>query len=190
MSSREIRRVPMDWQHPKREDGSGYQPMLDIAYVDALKEWEKRKAEWEEDKAQQAEALSRGITEFEEWDSNSPDPAYYRSSWTDEQMENLGYCYYETTSEGTPLSPVLASPSEMVTWLVAHTHLSQGAAFDFVCEEIAPAEPQHDYDRRRYELAFRDLEEMAQAEESNTNIMLNIRVDVLRELLKRARSEK
>ena len=32
----------------------------------------------------------------------------------------LGYCMYETCTEGTPISPVLSSPEELARWLTDH----------------------------------------------------------------------
>lgn len=31
--------------------------------------------------------------------------------------DDLGYCMYETTSEGSPISPVFATPEEVARWL-------------------------------------------------------------------------
>lgn len=67
---REIRRVPLGWEHPKNERGH-YQPLHDNDYETALKEWTERAAEWR---------LKYGS----EYDA-PPKPKYYRPAWTSEE---------------------------------------------------------------------------------------------------------
>lgn len=45
-----------------------------------------------------------------------PDPADYMPVF-DVPDDRLGWCMYETTSKGTPISPVMASPEELAHWL-------------------------------------------------------------------------
>ena len=45
--------------------------------------------------------------------AQKPDPADYMPEFADPQ----GWCMYETTSEGTPISPVLESPEALARWL-------------------------------------------------------------------------
>jgi hypothetical protein len=74
--NREVRRVPLDWQHPLDKSGRPI-PLL---------------------------AHEPGAT-IEDSDSQMP----YFSTVPSEQM---GICAYETTSEGTPLSPVFPDTPE------------------------------------------------------------------------------
>lgn len=87
--NRELRRVPLDWEHPKDEQGrhiplcpSGYYTPEDIAKLVA----EGHSPE---------EIVSWCMPDF----SHLPE-------------EQLGLCVYETTSEGCPMSPVFADTPE------------------------------------------------------------------------------
>lgn len=92
--SREVRRVPMDWQHPREWSGKWvvFKPLLTD--------------------------LDRDLADFaadpDNWGSE-PDPADYMPDFGD--RADLGFCMYETTSEGTPISPVFATPEELARWL-------------------------------------------------------------------------
>lgn len=88
---REVRRVPKDWEHPVRADGS-YKPLYPGCFMpDAIKEFQ----DGDRDKA--------------------PDPADYMPRWTDAEADHL--MMYEDTSEGTPISPAFKTPEELATWL-------------------------------------------------------------------------
>lgn len=118
---REVRRVPMNWQHPKNAHGN-YQPMHDQTYEDRMKEWYTDKAEYEA-------KPDPDCPTFEDCDP-LPDPKYYRPAYDENAV--LGYCYYENVSEGTPISPVLATPEELVNWLVENEGIRREAAERFV----------------------------------------------------------
>ena len=47
--------------------------------------------------------------------SEKPDPANYMPVWDD--ADDLGWCLYETVSEGTPVTPVFATPEELIDHL-------------------------------------------------------------------------
>ena len=108
---REVRRVPADWEHPMSEQHPDrHQPQYDQDFASACDEWKKGFAAWEVLPEQEN-------CEFWEWNGDPPDRAYYREAvWTDE--ERTHYQMYETTSEGTPISPVMESPEELARWLV------------------------------------------------------------------------
>lgn len=65
------------------------------------------------------------------------DGEYYRPDWPADAV--LGYCYYETVSEGTPLSPVFATPAELADWLVCNEGMSGAGADRFVEVGWAPS---------------------------------------------------
>ncbi len=112
---REVRRVPADWQHPKMSNGR-YQPMFDRSYRDAMSEWTKARDLYAQGKNDDGEPLpdaADGCT-FEDWHGEEPDPAYYMPDWTD--AERTHYQMFEDTSEGTPISPVFATPEEVAQW--------------------------------------------------------------------------
>src|SRR5262245_19511161 len=89
---RQIRSVPRDWVHPRDEDGE-YIPLLDKDYATALEEYEAHPDHYEE----------------------APKPEFYRRSWTAE--EATCFQFYESTTEGTPMSPVFETEEEMLAWL-------------------------------------------------------------------------
>lgn len=102
--SREVRRVARDWHHPKDERTGKFKPMFEgAAYA-------SRAAEF-------LEVLnSKGLQEAIEDCGNPPDKEEYMPDWAESEMTHL--MMYETTSEGTPISPAFATPEELATWLV------------------------------------------------------------------------
>lgn len=156
---REIRRVPVGWEHPRSTpenkpfymDGrwlqikpeylQKYQPLHDKTLADAIKEYDELKAEWEAATPEQRKEKfydDGDATTFEEVDYTS-DPRqyadYYRPEWPADAV--MGYCMYETTSEGTPISPVFATKEELGDWLVTQGY-SEGAIESFLRTEYAP----------------------------------------------------
>jgi hypothetical protein len=80
--NRELRRVPLDWQHPRYESGQ-FIPLFDRHYYT---------------QAELEELLKEGKT-LEEIEADlMPDFSHV-------PQEQLGLCVYETTSEGTPCRP-------------------------------------------------------------------------------------
>ena len=57
----------------------------------------------------------KGIFSYEEWDGKRPQEIDYMPDWPAE--ERTHYMMYETTSEGTPLSPAFSAPEELARWL-------------------------------------------------------------------------
>lgn len=110
--SRELRRVPADWQHPKDERGH-YRPLYDASFADQAAEWKEGFAAWERgERPDYCDADYKG--EFWEWDSGPPDRESYRPNWTEEQMTH--FQMYETCSEGTPISPVFDTIEKVARW--------------------------------------------------------------------------
>ena len=101
---REVRRVPADWKHPKNEDkslGGDYKPLQENYADDARKFL--------------AIANSKSLQDAVEWFGQAPDKNDYMPDWP--ESERTHYMMYETTSEGTPISPAFASPEELARWL-------------------------------------------------------------------------
>jgi len=98
---REVRMVPPGWEHPKRADG-GYDPLL--------KGYAKAKEEWDNYKPEEHNGYSR-----KEWFGTKPLAKDYMPDWSPEEATHLRM--YETTSEGTPISPAFATPEELARWL-------------------------------------------------------------------------
>lgn len=104
---RELRKVPANWEHPKKDDGS-YQPMFNEYYGDRMQKWIENHNQWE---AGTHPDLVNGRTTKEEypffamWDGGPPDVEYYQTKkYSEEELTHIQL--YETTSEGTPCSPV------------------------------------------------------------------------------------
>lgn len=115
---REVRRVPADWVHPRREDAErSLQPMFGRSFAEAAKEWKEHLLAWEAghnpffDKPRKDEDTE----EFWEYNGGPPDRDYYLPDWPEETRTH--YQMYETCTEGTPISPVMETPEKLARWL-------------------------------------------------------------------------
>jgi hypothetical protein len=155
---REIRRVPLDFVHPpmvidntpfeingvmyqiKPQFLAQIQPMRDMTFAQALTEWNVEKEAWESDdnrEYRERKYKEYGISTFEEWHGKPPsDARYYRPEWPSDTV--LGYCLYETVSEGTPLSPVFETPEELANWLLEDQGYTDTAVREFLLVGSAP----------------------------------------------------
>jgi len=133
--SREIRRVPKNWQHPKDESTGRYKPLFDNDYDTAAANWIADLIAWENNvevfpsDGKPIDKTLRFARYFWEYAGNPPDADYYRAEpWAEPPT-----CYqvYETVSEGTPVSPVFETLDAMVFWLVNTAGYSQLAAERF-----------------------------------------------------------
>jgi len=123
--SREVRKVPADWEHPTDDNGD-YIPIHDSGYLRALSEWEEGEAKWAEgleedwgagtdgEKAWRAKGEGQDGT-FEDWWGEMPEEYQYMPEWSDD--ERTHWMMYESVSEGTPISPPCASPELLARWL-------------------------------------------------------------------------
>lgn len=121
---RECRRVPADWEHPIDPVSPTYYngkpryiPKYDESYKEAAEQWLKNCLDFE--KRKQAGQLTQWEQHHQyywEYEGNPPNPENYMPDWPEEQRTH--YQMYSTTSEGTPISPVLASPEELAQWCV------------------------------------------------------------------------
>lgn len=116
---REVRRVPKDWQHPKKrvfnyrtgQYEEQYQPMFDKPFAPVMREWYAGWEAWE-----RGERPEGAVSEtYFEWEGSPPDPEYYRPDWPEETRTHL--MMYEDTSEGTPISPAFETAEELARWL-------------------------------------------------------------------------
>lgn len=106
--SREVRRVPMDWQHPTE-----WRPIWDPAQRRARMQ-HVFKPLLGRSYAQDAAAYADRPEDFED---DPPDPTDYMPEFNDVDPDTLGYCMYESVTEGTPISPVFQTPEELAHWL-------------------------------------------------------------------------
>lgn len=114
--SREIRRVPEDWKHPKGKS------LLGPSFEDDLADWGEGHAKWraglKRDYATYPEKAWKPREDsdtgsYSEWAGPRPTQGEYMPTWEDEATH---YQMYETTSEGSPISPVFATPEEVARW--------------------------------------------------------------------------
>lgn len=56
-----------------------------------------------------------GLVDWLRDDGVPPNPDHYMPDWPDEELTH--YMMYQTTSEGTPISPAFATPEELARWL-------------------------------------------------------------------------
>ena len=120
---REVRMVPADWQHPQRIDGN-YEPLLDFSFTEQLAEWYKNHEMYRDGYIHKYPDGWVKITdddyvynnEFEDEFGDKPIKSDYMPEWNDD--EKTHYQMYETCTEGTPISPPMATPEELAQWLV------------------------------------------------------------------------
>ena len=120
---RHCRRVPIDWEHPRKDNGN-HQPMFDKSFREAAETWKREYDLWEQGKRLSYTGEERASVEIEEehkhyefweWDGGPPDREYYRPDWPEKSRTH--YQMYEDCSEGTPISSVFATPEELARWL-------------------------------------------------------------------------
>lgn len=133
---REVRMVPADWVHPVYDEdhpevvneGRDYLigrhiSMFKESHQEALADWIEGKEQWKNgfqpsysSKGDKYEPKSAHQTySWKEYAGSKPKPENYMPNWTPE--ERTHYMMYETTSEGTPISPAFVTPEELARWL-------------------------------------------------------------------------
>lgn len=121
---REIRRVPPNWEHPKRGNGS-YIELFNSDVETVFAEWMEEYRRWVEmehdrviqEYGEEKYPKDQPYRSFCAWfGSPSPDPKSYHPKWAD--GEATWYQVYETVSEGTPVTPPFATQAELVDYLV------------------------------------------------------------------------
>ena len=116
--TREVRRVPPGWEHPRKD---GHLVPLDTGFA-------KKHAEWIRDRDLWAQGLYLDFhtnlpvkyegepMPFEEWATDEPKPGNFMPDFPEGTATH--YQMYETCTEGTPISPVMESPEGLARWLV------------------------------------------------------------------------
>ncbi len=125
--SREVRMVPADWQHPRYPEGhhfaGRYIPLLKGSYAERAEEWDYARARWQEGLKESYGDGDKWVAvdpEYRNWRytdyaGERPSPDDYMPDWPAEQRTHL--MMYESTSEGTPLSPAFLTPEELARYL-------------------------------------------------------------------------
>ncbi len=120
--SREVRRVPADWEHPKEYNiycgEECYIPLWDGDFNAVAKQWDVEREKWESGERPDYAPIEEYPLDypFDQWEGKRPYSQDYMPQWPD--CERTHYMMYETTSEGTPISPAFATPEELAQWLV------------------------------------------------------------------------
>ena len=113
---REIRKVRADWVHPMRDDGRhGHRPLYGCSFVAAVAAWDKEHAAWQRG---EKPVYAEDCVHYEEWAGTRPVPKDYMPEWSD--AERTHWQMYESTSEGTPISPVFATREECARYCADH----------------------------------------------------------------------
>jgi hypothetical protein len=120
--SREVRRVPPGWKHPRNAHGN-YIPLYEGPFSQRAKEWDEEAAMWAKGKRRgygddewvDIEDEYKGLL-FEDWDGPRPEKQDYMPEW--DEGECTHFMMYETCTEGTPISPAFPTPEELARWLV------------------------------------------------------------------------
>jgi len=124
---REVRRVPANWNHPTDGTYSNgevrYRSLFAGPYSEAAAQWDKENEAWlrgmtidfftGEEQPKSAAALQ--YDSFSDWDCERPNVDNYMPEWQD--AEKTHYMMYETTSEGSPISPAFETPEQLAQWL-------------------------------------------------------------------------
>jgi hypothetical protein len=133
---RELRKVPANWEHPKKANGN-YHPMHEEYYGDALNEWLEENRKWtdgtHEDIVNDPDR-KKEYPFYAMWNGTAPDPDYYRTvKYSDEELTHIQL--YESTSEGTPCSPVFKADEFEKLCEYAAEHATTFADFKATKEE-------------------------------------------------------
>lgn len=128
---REVRRVPRDWQHPRDELGE-FIPLFDGDQKTAAEQWLWELIAWERGDDHRGKY---GCRWFWEWDGGPPlGPDERGGHMFKEPRDDLTHLMlYESTTEGTPLSPPFETLEEIADW--AETNATTFAAIKATRDE-------------------------------------------------------
>lgn len=122
--SREVRMVPKDYEHPKREDGN-YIALFGWNYEENLADWDNERLEWDAGNyPSYADEESKKMS-YSEWAGEQPNKNDYMPAFPEGTATHC--MMYETTSEGTPISPAFSTPEELAKWLFDNEASSFGS---------------------------------------------------------------
>jgi hypothetical protein len=119
---REVRMVPKNWNHPKKENGR-YIPLLGYSFKERLAEWNEEYLQWQkgfkpsfgtEEKWIPRDKREMEMT-YEDYAGEKPLKEHFMPEWDPE--EKTHFQMYENTSEGTPVSPVFDNIESLAHWL-------------------------------------------------------------------------
>ncbi len=115
--SREVRRVPLDWQHPREIDpyAARRRQMIELSRALGGQPVESRPSRLLGPDERFVPLLPRSILAYYEAGEEPRSEDTLMPDWSD--RTDLGWCLYETVTEGTPVTPVFATAEELVEYL-------------------------------------------------------------------------
>lgn len=119
--SREVRMVSPTWKHPKNDQGR-FVPLFEgvhDAYAKVAESWDEGYAKWQEGLIEDFEGGWEPREEddgdrYTDWAGPRPSPDDFMPNWT--AGEATHFMMYESTSEGTPISPAFTTPEELARY--------------------------------------------------------------------------
>ncbi|MCM3884135.1 hypothetical protein [Frankia sp. R82] len=108
--SYEIRRVALDWLHPR----DGRYPNGKPRYIGLF----------------DGPSYHEQVEYAREHGEPAPNPADYMPTW--DESTPLGWCLYETVTEGTPVSPVFKTERAFEDWLVSERQMTRPGARELI----------------------------------------------------------
>jgi hypothetical protein len=125
--SRAARRVPSTWEHPR--DGSGTLiPLKDSSHLEEeLRNWDEEASKWNEGLQRDRRQPNRWVAidpqdrhlSYADAVDARPNRRCYMPVWSESECTH--WQMYEEVTEGTPISPVFATPEELARWLADNT---------------------------------------------------------------------
>lgn len=118
---RELRRVPASWVHPKDDNGTLIPLFQDLQLKQSQDKWEHYNKLWNDGFYGDIKGSPVPLTDvqrehcYSDWVGERPRDEDYMPLWP--ESERTHYQLYETTTEGTPASPVMSSLKELAEWL-------------------------------------------------------------------------
>ena len=130
--SREVRRVPASWVHPKTDDG-GYIPLFDGSFAESDKEWNEGYEKWQQGLCEDYSPGNKwkpisgeySNMRFSDYHGARPSPDDYMPEWEEAELTHI--MMYETCTEGTPISPAFTAPEDLAKWLADNGASSFGS---------------------------------------------------------------
>lgn len=114
--SREVRKVPASWEHPREQGRTSFCPLFDgSTYEQKVTAWDEGASKWARGEFDEYADDSDKALPYENWAGPRPDPAGYMPIWP--ESERTHFMMYETTTEGTPISPAFDNLEDLARWL-------------------------------------------------------------------------
>ena len=120
---RQLRRVPADWNHPKNASGTLVPLFQDLELKRSQEIWDRGQQLWDDGfyAGEYGRDKPKPLTDeqksscYSDWVGNRPEDEAHMPLWPDEKRTH--YQLYETSTEGTPISPVMDSLESLAKWL-------------------------------------------------------------------------